>query len=335
MNILFNFKKMASHLHIIRKWSSISETLLVKILLMFNNNSQKYRPYIDLAKSAFLYYIQSLKNSPINIAQMTPGEMLSGLAFFVSMFVVNFIYNGSQLKIEPMWDFVLFYLYFDHQLDSNKSTSMYKKMMISQVIDYTQDPEQSPSDPIFSKYCGYVKNPVYQFYLFRVFLAEIFGLRFQMPNLPLTRTDYLNIAVIKGGTTTEAMAVMMDIPPKDLSLFGACIQVFDDLMDVDQDLERKTETIATHDKRQTNYVDNTFIDLVILIDQLPTNLNLIKMIMIDSLIILTQKQPNSLSPTLINDIQSTLNINPATISLLGSTLSSACTNFANSLKSNP
>ena len=128
---------------------------------------------------------------------------------------------------------------------------------------------------------------------------------------------------------------MMDIPPKDLSLFGACIQVFDDLMDVDQDLERKTETIATHDKRQTNYVDKTFIDLVILIDQLPTNLNLIKMIMIDGLIILTQKQPNSLSPTLINDIQSTLNINPATISLLGSTLSSACTNFANSLKSNP
>ena len=137
----------------------ISETLLVKILLMFNNNSQKYQPYINLAKSAFLCYIQSLKNSPINIAQMTPGEMLSGLAFFVSMFVVNFIYNGSQLKIEPMWDFVLFYLYFDYQLDSNKSTSMYKKMMISQVIDYTQDPEHPHLIPFSQNIVPMLKIP--------------------------------------------------------------------------------------------------------------------------------------------------------------------------------
>lgn len=312
---------MEDHLAILKKWASISEDRLAKIILLLNQDSGKYNSILTFVKSCYLYYLYELKKSNIKLEEMTPGEMISGIVFLILMFTINLIYYGSEIKYTVIWDFMLFYIFFDHQLDSKRCSKMFKHMMVTKIKDYTLYPEQKTDHLIYDKYCYYARNPTYQFYLFRVVIAEIFGVRFQKSSLSFSRDDYLNIAIIKGATTTEAIGALLEVPPQDLSLLGTCCQLIDDITDVEQDITRNTETTATFDKKKDNYVDATIIDLICFVDQLPEHLNVFKVLFCDALVILAHKHDNHFSPTLVSQFQQTLNVYPQTINLLSQSIS--------------
>lgn len=122
-------------------------------------------------------------------------------------------------------------------------------------------------------------------------------------NTNLDRDLYLDICENKGGATVQAIEAILGLPVShDGYQLGACIQLLDDLYDVQKDINDKIITVATHDLDKYGNLDELFCYTIIKIDNLDKRYLIFKIGLLEMLIALIATMSENFSDQLIDMI---------------------------------
>jgi hypothetical protein len=193
--------------------------------------------------------------------------------------------------------FTIFYMLVDHSIDNNNASNnnvvdnertykkvsgnlllclkkLFKILMTLKNFEFRDNTSIDEFDTIFEEYgivdnikfnikrailiyCSIVKTDIQRYYMKLAFEAEIEASEKQYDN-EVERDKLLSYCYRKGETTVYAVASLLKIEvTKDLKYLGRCVQLADDLVDIDDDIKSGIITYAT-----INVKDTT--DLIIL-----------------------------------------------------------------------
>ena len=212
------------------------------------------------------------------------SAITSGAMCFFASLVMSICQLGYINNIDELFTFAACYILTDHYLDDNKILMVEKVNTIRQInkfIDAVGPVKNSISfsdnirinSPIIrvvaKNYVNMVTNiPNSEQHLREVFHAEVKTMYLQTHS-ELDRNTYLEICEWKGGLFCNAIQAILglDITLAEYDL-GACIQLVDDIMDIEDDIKLGINTIATHDYRTYGNLDKLVVYMVNRIDKL-------------------------------------------------------------------
>jgi hypothetical protein len=167
--------------------------------------------------------------------------------------------------------FTVFYMLVDHSIDNNKIDGidtkkvsdnlllclkkLFKILANDENMTLNYDSvfeEYGVSDNIrcnikraISIYCSIVKTDIQKYYMKLAFEAEVESSEKQYDN-GVEKDKLLSYCYRKGETTVYAIASLLGIEvTKDLKYLGRCVQLADDLVDIDDDIRSGIITYAT------------------------------------------------------------------------------------------
>ena len=220
--------------------------------------------------------------------QFRKGSLVAGAACFVSCCVLSMAQKGYIKNIDALFTFALCYILTDHYLDDNNISKDQKKETVKQLNKFINDPsprqtsnENEIVQAVGSRYTDMInKIPSCSEHLKIIYNYELESTALQYKN-NLNRQEYLTIAEKKGGLTFLAIQSLleMEITNEEYKV-GACIQLVDDLLDINEDIRDGINTIATHDLITNNNLDKLLIYTVKSICELNRVYNVFKVLLL-------------------------------------------------------
>lgn len=242
--------------------------------------------------------IETNPNSPHS------GELLfSGFQNFYGLVLVSACLEciPTEERLDLMFDYILLYLYVDHYLDDQRQPGAQKMATLKAMFELVRDPNcRAPParmQGLVSAYRRILEQaPEAHARLVSVFETEVVGTIFQ--GLPCkiraqqnpgptarvqsgpSREEYLFMCELKGARTAlGAHAILHADDPQwrlDLYRIGACVQLLDDMHDVDIDTQAGINTIATYEVQRCGNLDILMYYTLERIESVSTKFNLVK-----------------------------------------------------------
>lgn len=243
--------------------------------------------------------------NPYTSKERYPDVHLSGKEFF-----------------DVAFSYALMYVYADYFLDGVHLSGEDRQGIMFVLLKLLHNPWSGEAPPgmvgLLDAYKFILKmSPESQPYLIKVFMSEVEGMLIQN-NPNSTRLEYFNIAERKGGLTGIGISAILGMctgkkvgfdPDGSIGYqIGAILQLLDDMIDVLDDIEENTHTIATHDLQKYGNLDSLFIYTVIKVDRLPDIYNLFKFLLYEALCY-TLSQRDRFTPRLVEQHRGQIHIN--------------------------
>lgn len=298
--------KLSKAINYIKRWCvEVSDTDKILISNFLNSDGRtELSPLL-------LHYVKFL--SPyINLIKNNKGEpretdcFVSGIVFFYGCLFYIMHFPEWNKFIDSILSYDILYILVDHYIDDQYIDKQKKNNTIKAMYMLLEDPdaEIAPDDILLKTIAGLYRklinfNPQIKQSIYDIFKSEIDGLTIQS-NGQLTRSQYYNIAIEKGGNTMKLLADIVNIPElHDASYhLGTIMQLIDDSIDVLSDMENGIHTIATFDYITKGNLDDIWIDIVDRISTINTKFTLFKIIYSWFAVYIPGKIPNMFSDSL-------------------------------------
>lgn len=205
------------------------------------------------------------------------SALTTGAACFYCGLALRLINDQDNLtniqdQLDALFSFTMLYMLADHYLDDSSIDQTAKDQLIQQVEScmLTNKFDDNPLSYHYHRIIELV--PSAEPYLKTAIKSELMSCEIQKQS-DLTFEDYRMMAYDKGGTSVQILQAIMGISPnRDGYQLGACIQVIDDIIDVEDDLAEGIHTMMT----EPDALDDQFITAVHMVDKLPDIYNLFK-----------------------------------------------------------
>lgn len=250
-----------------------------------------------------IYYCQY--GSPFDSKQRHPEVHLSGKEF-----------------LDVAFAYALMYVYADYFLDGVHLSGQDREGIMFKLLMLLHDPWSGEAPTGMHglveayKYILTV-SPESKSYLVNVFMSEVEGMLVQNSGTK-TRKEYFDIAERKGGLTGIGISAILGMCTGDRIgsdpdgsvgyLIGSILQLLDDMIDVLDDIEEDTHTIATHDLQTYGNMDALFIYTVIQVNKLPKVYSLFKFLLYEALCY-TLSQKDRFTPKLVEQHRGQIHVN--------------------------
>ena len=232
--------------------------------------------------------------------KFTTSAITSGAMCFFGSLLMSFCQLGYVRNIEELFTFASCYILTDHYLDDNTIDIEDKINTIQQIDKFIGNVSGNVSGGISNQnnvsnheitsplinavsdnYIKMVTNiPSSEQHLKKVFHAEVKTMYFQNHN-NLDRDTYLHICEWKGGLFCNAIQAILELEvTKDEYDLGACIQLVDDMLDIDDDMSLDINTIVTHEYKENGNLDKLLIYGVEKINKINSKYNMFKIILL-------------------------------------------------------
>ena len=248
-----------------------------------------------------------------------PGSTSSGAICFFGSIIMSLLQVGRINNIEELFTFSSCYILTDHYLDDDTISMNDKIDTIKKITKFIGDNKpqtvkpqtvksQTIDSPIIQavadKYIKMITNiPNSNHYLKELFRAEVKTMHLQTQN-NLSRDEYLYICEWKGGLTCNAIQSLIGLEITDTEyILGACIQLVDDMLDINDDIKLKINSIATYDYRKDGKLDKLLIYTVNRIDNMNRKYNFFKPILLLGLILAVHTNRDKYSSEMLNIIE--------------------------------
>ena len=249
------------------------------------------------------------------------GATESGALCFYGSIIMSLLQLGYINNIESLFTFSSCYILIDHYLDDNTITMIEKTKTILQINEFINNINSNNNinnnfdNPILQaiadKYIEMV-TPNTEIHLKNLFHSEVKTMYLQTQD-NLDRDTYLNISEWKGGLSCNAIQSLLELEITDAEYtLGACIQLTDDILDVEDDMRLGINTIATHDYRTYGNLDKIILYTINRIDNMSQKYNFFKPILFLELIFAIHTNRDKVSPEMINIIEPFIYFNPST-----------------------
>lgn len=218
------------------------------------------------------------------------SAITSGAMCFFGSLTMSICQLGYINNIEELFTFTACYILTDHYLDDNTVMLSDKRKTIEQINDFVNkvgngdNKDHEIDNHIISvvadNYINLItKIPSSEKYLREMFQAEVKTMYLQRQR-DLDRNTYLEICEWKGGLFTNAIQSILEleVTQSDYDL-GSCIQLIDDILDVNDDIYLGINTIVTHDYETYGNLDKILIYTIERIDKLDNKYNIFKIIL--------------------------------------------------------
>ena len=286
---------------VIKRWTLSSEqTALLKESLPGAS------PLPDVVKSLFTQHIQEyvLLHKSLGLPN-DREQILSGCYCYYGCLLLAIIHNKEDHK-ELCSLFTKLYLQVDFYLDSNTKTTVEKQELIKELTLAVATGKSSSLLPPVRTYIELITlKPTAKPQLDAIFFAEVAAAKLEN-TATSAKSTYLESCYRKGGLTVVAILSLFDIVDTGEGYqVGKCIQLLDDLSDVELDLDSKIHTIATKtltDEKTLDTLLNTLLQEINIIDN---RYAVMKAIMTYIVIYLLHKHPNKyprLKPAKVDNI---------------------------------
>jgi len=251
------------------------------------------------------------------------GAESSGAICFFGSIIMSLLQLGYINNMEELFTFSSCYILTDHYLDDDTITMEKKISTIKQINSFIKkvgdgDEEMGQIDsPIIQavadKYIEMVtKLPGSEKHLKELFRAEVKTMYLQTHD-NLDRDTYLKICEWKGGLTCNAIQSLLGLEITDTEYtLGACIQLVDDMLDINDDIDLKINTIATYDYREDGNLDRLLVYTVDRIDNMDRRYTFFKPILFLGLILAVHTNRDKYSPEAIKTIDPFIHYSPST-----------------------
>ncbi len=210
------------------------------------------------------------------------GAKASGAVCFFGSSLMSLVQLGYIKNVDKLLTFSSCYMLIDHYLDDDTISMKDKTRTISQINKFIEGNYNKTDNTIIKlvadKYIE-MESPKTSVHLKNLFKAEVKTMRLQT-KANLNRETYLQICEIKGGLTCNAIQSLIGLDiTGDEYILGSCIQLVDDILDIDDDISLNINTIATHDYRKLGNLDNILVYTINKIDNMNNKYNLFKPIL--------------------------------------------------------
>ena len=247
------------------------------------------------------------------------GETSSGAICFFGSIIMSLLQLGYINNMDELFTLSSCYILTDHYLDDD-TISMEKKIstikQINKFINNTSEDETIDSpiiQAVADKYISMVTRlPESEPHLKELFHAEVKTMYLQT-NDNLDRDKYLEICEWKGGLTCNAIQALLGLEITDAEYtLGACIQLVDDMLDINDDISLKINSIATHDYKEDGNLDKLMVYTVNRIFNMDRRYNFFKPILLLGMILAIHTNRDKYSEEAIKTIEPFIHYNPAT-----------------------
>lgn len=253
------------------------------------------------------------------------SAITSGAMCFFGSLVMSLTQLGYINNIEELFTFAACYILTDHYLDDNTVVMENKVNTIHQInkfIDMVKNHQNhhnkiridSPIIKVVAKnYISMVtKIPSSERYLREVFQAEVKTMYLQTHD-NLDRDTYLEISEWKGGLFCNAIQAILELEVTQAEYdLGACIQLVDDILDIEDDMSLGISTIVTHDYKVYGNLDRLLMYTVDRIDNLDRKYNLFKVILCWGLTLSIHNNREKYSKSMIDMMDNFIYYKPTT-----------------------
>ena len=204
----------------------------------------------------------------------------AGAVCFIGSLFMSLTQLGYIRNIDQLFTLASCYMLLDHYIDNPSIPSVKKKETIKEIKHFLDSFGYS-DNPIVKVVSNRVISmissvPSSKQYLDNLFKIEIESMKLQQQK-DLSREEYLELCEKKGGLTCEAIQSLLELEVTEGEYeLGACIQLVDDLMDLDDDISLGINTIFSHDLHHYKILDKIIIYTVNKIDKLGSKYNFFK-----------------------------------------------------------
>lgn len=305
-----------------------------KILELINYDFNNYSP---ISYYVTMMYSHIKKYNLLNQKITPPDMMASGMIFFYGciMFLMSDdSWNETyETKIEDVSKYLILYMIADNYIDSKlfkNDTAKQMKLAIHRKIGKITDLHVKNLREIYLDLIS--RYPHSENFIIDLFYSEIDGLKIQN-NENLSEEDYFKIACEKGGKTFLVLNSFTDDTKYDYNYYeelkkklennmqfdvsrnayyiGALMQLFDDCLDVEDDMSNDIHTVATWHYKEYGNLDKLWQKLIKMVLKLDSSFNSFKLIYSQLCTYVPGRVPHYYSNNVINWI-SKRNIFPDT-----------------------
>jgi hypothetical protein len=248
------------------------------------------------------------------------SEKVSGAFCFYGSLFTSLLNFGHVESIDDLFTFALGYMLIDHFLDNKDICLKEKEEKIREIGDYLLNGIVYENNELIQviqeRYNDLIlRKPYCKKYFLHLFRAEWEGHKLEKnnnltQNQDQTRFHYLDICEKKGGYTALCIASIMDLlsneedgKSKNAYNLGDCIQRVDDMLDIDDNKELGIYTLIRYDIENKN-VDQYIYETCVLIENLSSNYNFFKPILLTGIILSIHDHPHIVSEDLFLLIKS-------------------------------
>lgn len=257
-------------LNIAARWAPEVETRDMDFLHIANNLKFVHVP-ADLYLSMISRYSETIRVFSKTTSMSTPLAVCSGMMFFYGCAVFIIHFPDWSKHLEPLFLYSLLYILVDHYIDDENKSQCVKKQSVKHMkslIEGNPLAEDDNIDPVLFQIDNVYKKllslcPGVETSIRKLFYSEIRGLSVQENKNPKIKDCY-NVCVEKGGLTMSFLAILVGEATfyKSCYELGCVMQLIDDLIDIEDDLCKKINTVATVEKTQTGNLDAVWIDVM-------------------------------------------------------------------------
>lgn len=258
----------------------------------------------------------------------TSAAYSSGAVCFYFSMIMSLLQLGYINNIDQLFTFSSCYILIDHFLDDETIPMEIKIKNIKQINEFigsvTSDTTNFNTNsnnitkidsPIIQavgdKYIEMVTQlPGTTKHLKELFHAEVKTMYLQTHD-NLDRKTYLDICEWKGGLTCTAIQSLLGLEITEAEYkLGSSIQLIDDMLDINDDIKSKINTIATHDYKKYGNLDELLIYTIEQIDAIDNKYNFYKPILFLELVLAVHTHRDKYTTTMIELIEPFIHYSP-------------------------
>ena len=275
----------------------------------------------------------------------TKGPLISGAVCFYGSMLMSLLQLGYINNIEHLFTFASCYMLMDYHLDDPSIPDETKKQTLRNINSFmcqmqgsdmdqqtknsldnqtknssdnqTKNSPDNQKDPIIEvigkQYLKMVRNiPCSEVHLKNIFTIESKTQATQKYSNK-KREEYLKICEDKGGYTCYALQSLLELPiTGEEYTLGACIQLVDDLLDIDEDMDSNIHSIVTHDYSTDGNLDKLLEYTVNRISDMDRKYNLFKPILLLGLVFAVHIHREKFTPGMLDLIDNFIYYQPVT-----------------------
>jgi hypothetical protein len=204
---------------------------------------------------------------------MSEAALTSGSIAFYGSIGVSLFETGQVKDIDHLFYFTSLYMLTDHWLDDPKIKSQNKVAMARKLSDLVERPRLVGDHPVLAVMTDRLLKlieaiPGSHEVLKDAFYAEMVSGMIQGQN-NLSGDTYLKVCEWKGGAMLHSMQAICGVKPdRSGYILGACIQLVDDMHDIDEDIAEGIHTIATYVRKKHGNLDPLLFYTINLLEKL-------------------------------------------------------------------
>lgn len=212
---------------------------------------------------------------------LSEAALTSGGIEFYGSIGISLLETGTVCNIDHLFHFTTMYMLTDHWLDDATINREQKLKMAVKLYRLVQNPRRVHDSPVISILTDRLVNlvrdrPLSHSILKEAFEAEMISAVVQSKG-NLSADMYLKICEWKGGSMIQVIQSLCGSKPdRSGYIAGACIQLMDDMHDIDEDIADGIHTIATHIKNRYGNLDPLLFYTINLVNQLDEKHTLLK-----------------------------------------------------------